>query len=57
MSGDRIYLIEWGRWCVTYELCLNFQWLPSGPWRFQRNGWHVYLWKFRLTRSSAKEVA
>lgn len=54
--SDRKYLAVWGpleRFCLSYEPALIFQWVPSF-YRFQCNGWHLYLWKFRLTRSSTK---
>jgi hypothetical protein len=50
---DRMLLAYAARWSLYFDCPLRFQWMPS-LFRFQRNGWHLYLWKFRLTRASDK---
>lgn len=55
-NTDRVYL--WisprGRFGLSYEPHLNFQWWPS-RFHFQRNGWHLYFTKLRLTRWSENQ--
>lgn len=51
---ERTYIASAGRFCLTYEEMLKPQWRPL-VCRFQRNGWHLYLWKLRLTRSSISQ--
>lgn len=41
------------RFFLYYDRLLRFQWLPS-LYRFQDRAWHLYWWKFRLTRASRK---
>ncbi len=48
---ERTYIASAGRFLLTYEEMLKFQWWPF-LCRFQGDGWHAYLWKFRLTRRS-----
>lgn len=54
---DRVFLAVWGsheRYSLSYEPMLKFQWWPS-LYRFQGNGRHLYLWKFRFTRAARSE--